>query len=81
MTAFVDNYIHKHAKINATIRKIMRFVCSKSTLIKKLTLKLSDLPEISDFDVPEVYQIEGCYVHSLCAIMEFSQATTSLSCL
>jgi hypothetical protein len=41
----------------------------KTKVIKKLSLKLPDLAEIGDFTLPEKFRIEGCYVHTLNAMI------------
>ena len=63
------------------IRKIMRTASRKTELIQKLTSKLPDFADINDFEVPQKYKIEGCYVESMSSLMDLSEATTSRACL
>ena len=42
MVAFLKQYIEKHEKINAVIRKIMRIASRKTEIVKNLCLKVPD---------------------------------------
>jgi hypothetical protein len=46
--------------------------CRKTNLLHTLTLKLPDFANVSDFDIPDTYKIDGCYLHSMTALMEFA---------
>jgi hypothetical protein len=81
LIAFIRHYVEKNEKINISIRRIMRAACKKTALIRQLKLKLPDFAVISDFEVPEAYQIDGCYVHSMSTLMEFAETTNSLAAL
>jgi hypothetical protein len=70
--AFIKQYLEKHEKINLVIRKIMRMAVRKTKLILKLTEQLSDFVEIENFSIKEIYKIDGCYLHSMNALMEFA---------
>lgn len=77
MVTFLKQYIEKHDKINIVIRKIMRMACRKAPLMRKLCLKVPDFVEVNDFDIKDIYKIDGCYIQSMNALMEFAESLNS----
>lgn len=81
MVAFLKQYIEKHEKINSVIRKIMRIASRKTDIVRQLCLKVPDFAQVGNFDIKEIYKIDGCYIQSMNVMMEFAEATTSKSTL
>jgi hypothetical protein len=77
MVAFLKQYIEKHEKINIVIRKIMRMACRKTALMKKLLIKVPDFAEVNNFDIKDIYKIDGCYIQSMNVLMEFAECPNS----
>lgn len=77
MVAFLKQYIEKHEKINMVIRKIMRMASRKTGIVRKLIKDVPDFVEVNNFDIKDIYRIEGCYLHSMNALMEFAECTNS----
>jgi hypothetical protein len=55
----------------------MRMACRKTSLIKNLSVKVPDFVEINNFDIKDIYKIEGCYIQSMNALMEFAESLNS----
>jgi hypothetical protein len=55
----------------------MRIACRKTDIIQKLCLKVPDFIEVIHFDIKEIFKIEGCYIQSMNAMMEFAEALSS----
>jgi hypothetical protein len=55
----------------------MRMASRKTALIKKLCLKVPDFVEVNNFDIKDIYRIEGCYIQSMNALMEFAESLNS----
>jgi hypothetical protein len=77
MVAFLKQYIEKHEKINIVIRKIMRIASRKTDIVRKLCNNVPDFVEVNDFDIKNIYRIDGCYIQSMNAMMEFAEALNS----
>lgn len=77
MITFIKQYIEKHEKLNSVIRKIMRMASKKTVIIKKLTKNIPDFVVINDFDISDAFKIDGCYIQSMNALMEFCEAQNS----
>jgi hypothetical protein len=69
MAGFIKQYIERHEKINQSIRKVMRQACRKGQLIQHLQVKLPNFIEVTDFEIPPDFAIEGCYLQSMNALI------------
>ena len=50
----------------------MRHYSRNSKIIKKLQSSIQDFVEITDFLIPQDFQIDGCYVQSMNTLMELA---------
>jgi hypothetical protein len=50
----------------------MRIASKKTSIMKKITKNLPDFVVITDFDISDTFKIDGCYIQSMNALMEFS---------
>ncbi len=50
----------------------MRHYSKMSKRILRIQKSIPDFVEISNFNIPEDFKIDGCYVQSMNALMEFS---------
>lgn len=69
----MKDYIHEHEKINSAVRKLMRHYSRKNQRIVKIQKNIPDFVEIANFNIPNDFKIDGCYVQSMNALMEFSE--------
>lgn len=45
--------------------------------MKKLSVKVPDFVEVTNFDIKDLYRIDGCYIQSMNALMEFAESPNS----
>ena len=73
MNIFIKDYVQDNDKINAAIRKVMRHFAGKSSFVLQIQKSINDFVEVSNFNIPEDFRIDGCYVQSMNALMEFAE--------
>jgi hypothetical protein len=69
LISFVKQYIHRHEKINQSIRKIMRSYARVCQKIKLITCSISNFTDINEFQIADDFKIDGCYVQSMNSLM------------
>jgi hypothetical protein len=75
MNTFIKDYVHSNEKINGAIRKVMRHYARKSESVLQIQKSISDFVEVINFNIPEDFKIDGCYVQSMNSLMEFAECT------
>lgn len=75
LSACLRRHLLRHPRLAHSLIKVLRAAVRSTALFHHLQ-RLPHFAEVDHFRIPPAYRIEGCFLHAMNALMEFSEAVS-----